>query len=82
MSRVHSTAQRIHGVTIDRTIPLFAIASLYHKRYPGMKSRYLAGDNMLVDCDLLQLSGLLSSKETRQRSLGITAFPPPTTSVN
>ena len=47
-----------------------------------MKSRYLAGDTALVNCDLLQLSSILSSKETRQISLGITAFPPPTTSVN
>ena len=61
MSRVHGIAQRMHGVAIDRIIPLFAIASLYHERYPGVKSRYLAGDIVLVNCDLLQLRGLLSS---------------------
>ena len=82
MSRVCGIAQRIHGLTIDRIIPIFAIASLYHKRYPGMKSRYLAGDTALVNFDLLQLSGLLSSEETRQRALGITSITLSTTSVN
>ena len=82
MSRVCGIAQRIHGLTIDRIIPIFAIASLYHKRYPGMKRRYLAGDTALVNFDLLQLSGLLSSEETRQRALGITSITLSTTSVN
>ena len=82
MSRVHGIAQRMHGVTIDRIIPLFAIASLDHKRYPGVKSRYLAGDTTLVNCDPLQLSGLLSSEETRQQDISITSVPPSTTSVN
>ena len=82
MSRVRGIAQRMHGVTIGCIIPLFAIASLDHKRYPVLKSRYLAGDTALFNCNLLQLSGLLSSKETRQRALGITAVPLSTTSVN
>ena len=82
MSRVRGIAQRMHGVTIDRIIPLFAIASLDQKICPGVKSRYLAGDTALVNCDLLHLSGLLSSEKTRQRALGITAIPPSTTSVN
>ena len=82
MSRVRGIAQRMHGVTIDPIIPLFAIASLNHKRYPGVKSCYLAGDIALVNFDLLQLRGLLSSEETRQRALGITATPSSTTSVN
>ena len=59
MSRVRSIAQRMQGATIDRIIPLFAIASLDHERYPGVKSRYLVGDTALVNCDLLQLSRLL-----------------------
>ena len=66
MSRVCGIAQRMHGVTIDRIVPPFAIASLDHKRYPGMKSRYLVGDTSLVNWDLLKLSGLLSREETRQ----------------
>ena len=82
MSRVRGIAQRTHGVTIDRIIPLFAIASLDHERYPGAKIRYLVGDTALVNCYLLQLIGQLSSKETRQRALGITATPLSTTSVN
>ena len=82
MSIVCGIAKRMHGVTIERIIPLFAIASLDHKRYPGVKSRYLAGDTVLVNCDLLQLSGLLSSEETQQEALDITAVPPSTTSVN
>ena len=76
MSRVRGIAQQMHGVKIDRIINLFAIASLYHERYPGVKSRYLAGYTALVNCDLLQLSSLLSSEETRQRALGITYTPP------
>ena len=82
MSRVRGIAQRMHGVTIDRIIPLFAIASLDHERYPGVKSRYLAGDTALVNCDLLQLSGLFSSEEMRQPDLGIPATTPSTTSAN
>ena len=69
-------------MTIDRIIPLFEITSLDHKRYPGVKSRYLTGDTALVNCDLFQLSGLLSSEETRQRPLGIPAIPLSTTSAN
>ena len=47
---------------MESIFPLFAIASLDHDRYPGVKSRYLAGDATLVNCDLLKLSGLLSRK--------------------
>ena len=65
MSRVRGIAQRMQGATIDRIIPLFAIASIDHERYPGVKSCYLAGYTALVNCDLLQLSGLLSSEEMR-----------------
>ena len=66
MPRVRGIEKRMHGVKIDRIIPLFVIASLYHERYPGLKSRYLAGDTTLVNFDLLHISGLLSSEETRQ----------------
>ena len=38
MLRVCGIAQRMQGVTIDRIIPLFIIASLDHERYPGVKS--------------------------------------------
>ena len=69
MPRVRGIAQQMQGVTIDHIIPLFAIASLDHERYPVVKSRYLAGDTALVNCDLLQLSSLLSSEETRQHGL-------------
>ena len=82
MSRVRGIAQRMHGVTIDHIIPLFAVASLDHERYPGAKIRYLVGDTALVNCYVLQLIGQLSSEETRQRALGITATPLSTTSVN
>ena len=81
MLRVCGIAQRMHGVTIDCIIPLFDIASLDYESYPGAKSRYLAGDTALVNCDLLQLSSLISSEETRQHPLGISSIPPPTTSV-
>ena len=82
MSRVRGISQRMHGVTIDRIIPLFAISSLDNNIYPGVKSRYLAGDTVLVNCNLLQLIGLLSSEETRQQALGITAVPQSTPSVD
>ena len=62
MLRVQGISQRMQGVKIDRIIPLFAITSLDHDQYPGEKSRYLAGDTTVVNCDLLQLSDLLSSK--------------------
>ena len=82
MSRVRGITQRMQGVTIDRIIPLFAFSSLDHERYPGLKSRYIVGDTALVNCDLLQLIGIISSEETRQRALGFPKVPPSTTSAN
>ena len=51
---------------MERIIPLFAIASIDHNCYPCVKIFYLAGDVALVNCNLLDISGLLSSKETRK----------------
>ena len=82
MSRVCGIAQRTNGVKIYRIIPLFTIESLDHERHTGVKSRYLVGYTALVNCDVLQISGLLSSEETGQRALGINALPLSTTSVN
>ena len=82
MSRVRGISQRMQGVTIDCIIPLFAIASLYHDRYSGLKSRYLAGDTALVNCDLLQLSSLLFSKQMRQHAFEIPNAPPSNTITN
>ena len=64
MSRVRGISKRMQGITIERIIPIFSIASLDHERYPGVKIHYLAGDAVLLNCDLLKLSGLLSSEET------------------
>ena len=72
----------MHGITMERIILLSVIVSLDHNRYSGMKIRYLAGDAALVNCDLLELSGILSSKETQQRALGIRSAPPSTTVAN
>ena len=40
MLRVIGISQRMQGIIIERIIPLFAIGSLNHGRYPGVKSRY------------------------------------------
>ena len=82
MSMLRSISQNMQGVTIDRIIHLFASAGLEHDRCRVVNSRYLAGDTALVNCDLLQLSGLLSSEEMRQRALGIPNIPPSTTIAN
>ena len=71
MSRVRRISQHMQGVTMDKIIPLFAIARLYHNHYPGVKSRYLAGNPALVNYNLLDLRSLLSSEETRQKSMGL-----------
>ena len=78
---------------MDKIIPLFGIASLYNECCPGINSRYLAVDPSLVNCDLLDISGILSTEETHQQALGlptevprvtakrtpdVTAPPPPT----
>ena len=55
MSRVRGISQRMQGITIEKIIPLFAITSLDHERYPGVKSRCLAGYATLVNCDLLHV---------------------------
>ena len=44
-----------------------------------MKIRYLAGNPTLVDFNLLDLSGILSSKETRQQALRLLSSTPPVT---
>ena len=76
MLRVRGISQRMQGLTIDHIIPLFTITSLDHDQYPGVKSRYLAGDTALVNCDLPQFSGILSREETRQYALVIPNAPP------
>ena len=82
MSRIQGISQRIQGITIERIIPLFSTASIEHGQYPGVKSRYLMGDAALLNCDLLELSVLLSSEDTRQRALGISSAPLSTTRDN
>ena len=64
---------------MEKIIPLFAIASLDHSRYPSVKIRYLAIDPTLVKYKLLNLSGLLSSKDTRQQALELMSSTPPAT---
>ena len=64
MSRVRGISQYIQGITMERIILLFSITSLDHDCYPGVNICYLAGDAALVNCDLLEISGLISSKDT------------------
>ena len=82
MSRARGISQRMQGITIERSISIFATASLDHDLYPGVKSCYLMGDTTLVKCDLHQLRGLLSSEETKQHALRIPSSPPSTTIDN
>ena len=82
MSRVQWISQHMLGSTIEHIIPIFSIVGLDHNRYPGVKSCYLTGEAALVNCDLLELSGLLSSEENRQCALGIPSAPPSTTTAN
>ena len=82
MSRVRGISQRMHGITMEHIIPLFAIASLDHDRYPCVKSRYFAVEAALVNWHLLEFSGLFSSENTRQRALGIPSAPLSTTVAN
>ena len=44
-----------------------------------MKRWYLEGNPTLVNCNLLDLIGLLSIEETRQQSLGLPSSTPPAT---
>ena len=64
---------------MEKIIPLFSIEILDHACYPGVKSRYLAGKPALVNCNLLDLSSLISSKDTRQQALGLPSSTPPST---
>ena len=79
MSRVHGIPQRMRVVSMDRIIPLFTILVLNHDCYPDVKSRYLAGDPALVNCNLLYLSVILSIEETMQQALGLLISTPPAT---
>ena len=78
MLRVQGISQRMHSIIMYSIIPLFAIVSLDHDCYPGVKIHNLAGDATLVNFRLLDLSGVLSSEDTRQQYLGLPIFPPPT----
>ena len=37
MARVCGISPKMKGITMDNITPLFAIASLYHDHYPGLK---------------------------------------------
>ena len=74
MIRVRSISQRLEGVSMEKIIPLFAIARLYHDWYPGVKSRYLVVAPALVNCELLGISGILSRKYTEEKNLGLPRY--------
>ena len=76
MSCVRGVSKCLQGISIDEITPLFKIAILDQNRYPGIKSRYLARYLELINCDLLGLSGIIYSKETRQQALGLPADVP------
>ena len=76
MSRVCGIPQGMRGVLVEKTIPLFPIASLYHNHYPGMKSWYITGDPALVNFKLINLRGLIYSEDTRKQSLGFMGSKP------
>ena len=82
MFKVLWITQCMHGITMERIIPLFYIASLNHDCYSGVNICYLAGDTELVNCNLLEISGLLFRKETQKLTLGILSVPPSTTVSN
>ena len=69
MSHIHSISQQMCGFSMEQIIPLFSIAGLDHNQYPGVTIRYLASDPALVNCNLLDISGLVYGKDTRQQSL-------------
>ena len=66
----------MRGVLTKKTIALFAIASLDHDRYPGMKSQCLAGNPALVNCNLLDFNSLIYSEDIRQQALGLLSSTP------
>ena len=67
---------------MESIIPIFDITGINHNRYPGVKSRYFAGDATLMNCNLFELSGILSREDTRQQAWGIPRAPPSTTAAN
>ena len=71
MIRGRSVSQLLGGVSMEKIIPIFSIASLYHDCYPGVKSGYLTVDPVLVNCDLLGISSILSRKDTKKKNLGL-----------
>ena len=73
MSCVWGIYQCMEGIMMDKIILIFAVTSLYHNRYPGVKFCHLAGNVILVNCNLLDLSGLLPSKDTQQQDLELTS---------
>ena len=80
MLSLRGILQGMQGIKMEHIIPLFTITSLDHDRYPGMKSRYLAGDTSL--CDILKLISFLSRKDIQQLTLGIPSSLPSATVSN
>ena len=70
MSRDRGISQQMQGLTTNKIISLFAIASLTQNCYPGVNSRYLADNSTLVNFNLLDLISILFSEETRHKALG------------
>ena len=70
MSHVQGVSQRLQGIYMDKIISLFATSRLYHDHYPGIESRFLAWEQAIITCGLLDIVGLLYSDETQQQSLG------------
>ena len=78
MLRVRGISQRMQGITIERIIPIFAIASFDHDCYPGGKSCYLTGDAALVNCDLYNSVVSCPAKRQENAPWGFQTIPHPT----
>ena len=71
MARVCSYINRLHGVTIGKLMPLFAMVSMDESWFGGILQRYSAGEPAVVSADLTKLEELMEDETIRRRAINL-----------
>ncbi len=71
MARVRGFEGRLHGVTIDDIMPMFAILGMHHDQYSGLLARYTSGEPAIVNATIAEIERLMLDGDSRRRAMGI-----------
>jgi hypothetical protein len=69
MRKVRGYATRLHQVTVDQLMPLFALLGLDQGRYRGILDRFTAGDPAVVNVDINALEELMLAEDVRRSTI-------------